>query len=99
MYTGPTCPLYCPAERLAPGSIMGVIEAKTGWRGNEGDAAFAMGWDVRRSFFRRTIHVGRHLLTVPMQFLGNISIVINVPRDLPPFLKAQKWARTVVVTG
>ncbi len=99
MYTGPTWPLYCPAERFAPARIVRVIKAKPAGSRREHDAPLAMRGNERRALLGGAVHIGRDFLAMPVQLFGRIGIVVHVHGDLPAFLEAKQRPRELSVVG
>ena len=59
------------------------------WAGDEG-----------RAFFRRSVHIRRHKLTVPMQLLRPVRVVVDVYNNLLSFFEAkQRSGKLTVVCG
>src|SRR5207237_6668357 len=73
------------------GAVVSVIEPQACRPGREHNAPLAMGRNKRRSFLGGAVHVGRDLLTMPMQLLRRIGVVEHVHRDLLTFFEPKQW--------
>ena len=76
---------------------MGVIEAKAGRPGHEGDAAHAVRGHEGRAFLGRAVHVARDHLAVPVHQFGRVGVVVNVDDDPLAFLESQQRPRKLPV--
>ena len=87
------------SREICAGAVVSVIEAQASRSGREHNAPLAMRRNKRRSLLRGSVHVGRDLLTMPMQLLRRIGVVEHVHRDLLTFLEPKQWPRELPIVG
>src|SRR3984893_16432449 len=78
---------------IGSGPIVGMIEAETGSSGSDDNPPHPMGRDEGCPFLRRTIHIRRNELSVPMQLLRDVRITVYFHCDRPALFEAQQGAR------
>src|SRR5579863_9799109 len=64
--------------KIRSSTVVRVIETKAGRFGRERDPLLTTCRNERRAFFRRSIHICRNDLAMPVQLLGDISFVMDV---------------------
>src|SRR4029077_3968403 len=79
------------------GAVVAVIEPQTSRSGCEHDAPLAMRRNERGTLLRSSVHVGRDLLTMPVQLLRRIGVVGHIHRDLLTFLEPKQWPRELSI--
>jgi hypothetical protein len=78
-----------PAREIAARAHVRVIEAEARRAWNEIDAPPAVRRNERRPLFGSAVHVGGHLLTVPVELLGRVGIVHDLDGDPRAFGETQ----------
>src|SRR5580704_15558068 len=58
-----------------------------------------MGGNERCPLLKRSVHIHRYRLPVPMQLLRRIGIIVDIDDDLLAFLAAQQGARKLPVAS
>ena len=79
-------------REIGPGANMRVIEAETRGLWHKRNSAVAVRRNERRAPFRRSIHIGRNELPVPVQLLWSVGLVAKVDADSFTLFQAQQRA-------
>ena len=88
-----------PGSEVGACAVVRVIEAEARRLRREYNSPLAMRGNKRRAFFGGAVHVGRHLLAMPVQLFRRISFVVNVYSDLLAFLEAKQRPGELSIVG
>ncbi len=83
-------PSVGPETEIIHRNDMGVVETESRWLRHKGDAAHAVGWNVRRALLSGAININGNELAVPVELLRRVGIVVNIDEDLLAFRKAHQ---------
>src|SRR5271166_5090241 len=75
-----------PGVEVGAGTVVAVIEAQAGGVRGETYAAFAVRGNPGRTLFSGAVHVGRDLLSMPVQLLGRVGVIEDVDGNRLAFL-------------